>query len=102
MKKNPFGATYINSSELTRTDIPALASDWRELIEFAARIDLANEKPSIHIRNVAELTDSWTIVDMWYALYAEWRRWNHFGHEPDAETIADAQRVLDAIREKLR
>ena len=100
-KLNCFGVPYVASHDLASKDIPQSASDWRSMIEFAAKLDLESEKPSTHIRGVKEQSDNWTIADLRYSLYAEWRRFNHFGYDPDPITVGLVQNVLDTLRTRL-
>jgi hypothetical protein len=100
-KLNCFGVSYVASADLSCDDIPKSASDWRSMIEFAAKLDLEAEKTSTHICGVKEQNDNWTITDLRYSLYAEWRRYNHFGYDPDSTTVGLVQNVLDTLRIRL-
>ena len=95
---NPFGSPYISSDDLTVGHIPARATNWRSVIEFAATLDKDSEPANAYVTGVADITDASTTTDMRHALYAEWRRWNHRGYDADAETVTQTQIVLDALR----
>lgn len=98
---NAFGSPYIASSDLTAAEIPATAKHWRSVIEFAACFDVELELPSeADITGVADITDDSTIAEMRYSLFVEWRRHNHFGHEPDSRTFEKTQMVLDLLRNR--
>jgi hypothetical protein len=80
-------------------DIPARATDWRSVIEFAATFDPQSELPNgAGIAGVADIVPNSTIPEMRLALYAEWRRHNHFGREPDQATMELTQAVLEQLR----
>ena len=95
---NSFGQPFVASDALNVGHIPARATNWRAVIEFAATLDMQSEPASTYITGVADITDDSTIVDMRHALYAEWRRWNHIGRDADAKTVSQTQTVLDALR----
>ncbi len=96
---DPVGSPYIASLDLTALDVPARATNWQKVVKFAATFDLQSELPDgTDIAGVADTTTDSTIPELRMALYAEWRRYNHFGHDPDFATIQQTQTELDLLR----
>ncbi|MEL6898622.1 MAG: hypothetical protein AAFP90_21200 [Planctomycetota bacterium] len=91
---------FIASDELTADVIPARATNWHKVVRFAATFDPRSEHLPDHssISGVADIRTDSTVAEMRLAIYSEWRRYNHFGYEPDAEVVQRTQSVLDQLR----
>jgi len=98
---NPFGVPYIATDDLVADDVPARATNWRSVVEFAATFDVQSERPNgTVVSGVADITAESTTNEMRAALFAEWRRHNHFGYGPDQTTVNKTQAVLDWLRSR--
>ncbi|MFN3488303.1 MAG: hypothetical protein ACK4YV_04180 [Emticicia sp.] len=86
----------IISAKLTKSDIPKEKAVWSKIVPFALSLDLAEiAKTDISIESNL---DTLTISDLRFILYIEQRRYNHFGREPDGETMRKIHLILDLIR----
>ena len=87
----------IPSVKLAMRDIPKQNAVWSKIISFALSFDLTEiEKSDLSIESNL---DTLTISDLRFILYIEQRRFNHFGREPNEETMRKIYRILDLIRE---
>ena len=92
----------ISTEQLRASDVPASAAPWRNVGRFASTFDLAGELPGgSSIAGVTDVSGSESLPLLGCALYVEWRRYNHFGSEPDRPTLEQIRRVLDLIRLRL-
>ena len=87
--------TAIPSDKLKATDIPSKFSSWSDIVEFVTTFDPRSE---IHdgaaIKGIADVTEASTVREIRAALFFEYRRYNHFGYEPEPTVFKAA---LDAI-----
>jgi hypothetical protein len=92
----------IPSEKLTLADLPPANASWSDIVKFAATFDLVTESAKgTHVMSVADVSKNSAIVDLRTALYVEWRRYNHFGQEPDTAVLHQIQAVLEWIRNRL-
>ncbi len=84
------------------SDIPIDIGDWSAIVEFAATYRPQDEIPDgSKIRGLSDITESSEISDIRAALFAEWRRYNHFGYEPADHVFTKAKRAIELLRNKL-
>ena len=92
----------ILSTKLQISDLPNKKANWPQIAAFASTFDIATECPEgSQITGIRDISPSSGVVDLRLALYAEWRRYNHFHQEPDPATLQQAQEVLSLIRWRL-
>ena len=94
---------FVESYSLHPDCVPVDANDWRKIVEFAGTFDLTSELPGgSAISGVADIHPDATIAEMRLAIYAEWRRYNHRGSDPDDNTKSNIQFVLNQLRNACR
>lgn len=95
--------TPILSSELRASDIPTAFKSWSAIIEFAATFSPQAElKENEKLVGVAEVTESATVKEIRASLFHEYRRYNHFGHEPSEEVKQQCIRAITVLRTKAK
>ena len=94
---------YINSEHLKATDLPRPDAKWQEIIKFASTFDFQKEidKCSCTITSVFDVTPTNSISELRYALYADWRRYNHVGDFITEGTFEKAQEIIEWLREEV-
>lgn len=99
---NGFGNPFVQTDLLQIGHIPPKAEPRRQVMEFAATLDLKSEaSDGTRVRGVADVDAESSLLDKRIALYAEWRRHNHFGCGPDSAKLEQLQKVLDQMRSTL-
>ncbi|MGC1780175.1 MAG: hypothetical protein WBB34_19745 [Xanthobacteraceae bacterium] len=92
----------IPDSLLTRAQIPGENATWQEIGQFALTFDGYAEWGSLErCAEIANGRRNETLAELRTCLFFEQRRWNHFGHSPDAKTMEYIQGLLAAMREKV-
>ena len=98
-KHNGFGDPYIATEELLATDLPRRFANWTRIVRFAATFNLPEELSSgTKIRGIDDIHAASSALDIRAALYAEYRRHNHFGYGPDAGKMKRVYEVIDQLR----
>ena len=102
----------IPNTELTENDIPLPEAKWGTIGGFALSFNGYEYWGSFH--KCGDLANKWanawrekrdlpsTLVDLRTCLFFEQRRWRHFGHEPDEETMVYIRALVEAIREQIK
>jgi hypothetical protein len=75
---------------------------WTKVIELASTFDPRSE--TVEGGSVAGFEDvdaASTVSDMRRALYAEWRRWNHLGVDPEPAIVERVIQIVSWIRDQV-
>lgn len=92
----------IPTKMLSTTDLPRVNADWSKIARFAATFDPRAEMPNgSNLTGIGDVTRESTLVELRFALYIEWRRYNHFAREPEMEVLRRVQSVIEWIRDRL-
>jgi len=93
----------IPTGELKSSDLPPVHATWRRLSLFALSFD-PKEIGSYGERAVQLINAKRTcsLAELRAHLYVEQRRWNHFGREPDKDTLIVLHQVLEWLRASLQ
>jgi len=87
---------------LSLSDIPANPKSWGDIIKFAAIFSPQVLRGEWTVRGLSDITETASIEEIRAALYCEWRRYNHFAHDPEDKVINEARQAIELIRTKLR
>ncbi|EDM26742.1 shikimate kinase [Lentisphaera araneosa HTCC2155] len=92
----------IKTSDLKLENLPDLSASWRIVSRFALTFDPTEigdyGEKSGDLDNVSEESN---IVELRSHLYVEQRRWNHFGDDPDEETMNAIKTIMKMLHEKV-
>lgn len=88
----------ISNEALRTVDVPGSFDDWRRL---AATFDGYNEFGD-RCAEIANARNPQTLVEYRACLFFEWRRWRHFGTDPDDEARAYIWSLVEGIRRILK
>jgi hypothetical protein len=92
----------ISTDQLQALDLPKPSAGWSDLIRFASTFDIIAElTDDAAVSGVADVREGAGIPELRCALYVEWRRYNHFGYEPDASVLTRARQIVEQIRGQL-
>lgn len=91
----------ILSKDLCLADIPVRLKTWNDIIEFAATFRPQDGLADHKVRGLVDITEASSIDAIRAALYCEYRRYNHFGYDPEDHVINDAKRAVELLRSKL-
>ena len=98
----PIFPAYIPTKSLKLSVVPNESGPWPTIGRFALTFDPAEKNPyHLEVQDLATLPAGSSLVQLRAYLFLEQRRWNHFGREPDANTISAIRRVVALIRTKL-
>ena len=87
------------------TPLPELGASWQEIKTYAksfsgyrkfSKLSIVAEIANNKVKNL----DLCSLDELRAALFFEYRRYNHFGHDPEAKELHHIHNVLSAIREK--
>lgn len=93
----------IPSQAIQLSDVPERFKSWSDVVEFAATFRPQDEMPEgSRVRGLADITESSKISDIRAALFAEWRRYNHFGYGPEDQVFNKAKRAIELLRRKIK
>jgi hypothetical protein len=88
--------------KISISDIPVRPKSWGDVIEFASTFKPQAAPGECKVRGLDDISETSSVGELRAALYCEWRRYNHFGHEPEDKVITKAKQVIELIRAKLR
>jgi hypothetical protein len=92
----------IDNDDLRLADVPPRSADWKDIVKFAHTFDGYSAHGSFEACGaIANQRSNATLTDLRTCLFFEQRRWNHYGREPDADTMEYIRSLLDQIRSKL-
>jgi hypothetical protein len=98
----PHENLIIFTANLTSDKIPNGRMGWTKIIEFASTFDPKSETVGgSSISGVQDVDSASIVSDLRMALYTEWRRWNHFGADPEPAIVDKAIQILGWIRDKV-
>jgi len=93
--------------ELREEILPPGAAHWGDIVPFASTFNGYQ-----HLGNVAALGEvankkaldpqSCTLSELRAALFFEYRRYNHFGHDPDAAAMRHIHLLVEEIRKRVQ
>src|SRR5262245_5653749 len=92
----------ISSSDLKHADIPRVDATWPEISRFALTFDCAEDDPYRLTAQLSGASEADRIPRVRALLFAEQRRFNHWGRKPDTIEMVAFHRVLELIRQKLQ
>ena len=103
MFNKPTPVPKVDSSALTIDDLPPANPCWRDIVKFCATFDIRAEfGERCGVRGVIDVSPDSSIAEMRAGLWCDYRRWNHFGREPDDDdTFPKAVQVCSWIRSKV-
>ena len=93
----------IKTSDLRVENLPDLGASWRVVSRFALTFDPVEigdygEKSG----DLDNICDESSVVELRSHLYVEQRRWNHFGDDPDDETMDGIKTIMKMLHEKVK
>ena len=93
----------IPTEELSLQQIPCENSDWNKVAKFALTFD-PRETPHYGklANDLKNVNESSTLAELRCHLFVEQRRWNHFGREPDPESLKKIRKILAMMRNRFR
>jgi hypothetical protein len=98
----PYGIELIPNAKLQRSDIPSRGSDWEIIKKFARTFDGFAE---LGFERCAEFANDQrvcvTLSESRGRLFFEYRRYNHFGHPPDANKLEELYKLLELMRQQV-
>jgi hypothetical protein len=98
----PHENLIIVTADLTSDKIPSGRMDWARIIKFASTFDPKLETVGgSRVSGVQDVDFASTVSDLRMALYTEWRRWNHFGADPEPAIIDKSIQILGWIHDKV-
>lgn len=89
------------TKDLKLEDIPNSNSSIKMINEFALSFEFEEQNGQILNENLNSEFDNLEIVTLRAILFAERRRWNHFGKEYDRLTEERIRVLITVLREKL-
>lgn len=92
----------ISSAALRLSDLPPVGTSWQKVSMFALTFDPRElEGYGGKVEDPSDAAKMRKIAELRAQLYAEQRRWNHYGRPPDSVAFESLKRVLELLREKL-
>ncbi len=86
-------------------NLPKANASWNKILEFAKTFDAYKTYGSLPV--VADIANkkistlsSCSIEELRAALFFEYRRYNHFGYDPNTEEMKHIHTIIEAIRAK--
>ena len=93
---------HISTRELKISDVPDVSASWHVIGRFALTFDPAEKNPyDLQSQDLNILTEHSDLTELRKHLFAEQRRWNHFGRPPDSEAMSEIRRIVELIHGKL-
>ncbi|MCG8673427.1 MAG: hypothetical protein MI867_28820, partial [Pseudomonadales bacterium] len=90
------------SGDLILNHIPKAGSSWKKIGAFALTFNPAEERDfELGSTSLDNVSDSLSVPQLRHHLYIEQRRWNHFGRDPDVETLKTLFFILELLRRKV-
>ncbi len=98
---------HIPHHDLLEEHIPRHGASWSKIVTFASTFNayeqLQGFKPAAFAANQKALNFSaCTLTDLRAALFFEYRRYNHFGYEPDAPAMVHLHALVEEIRQRMQ
>lgn len=91
----------IPTASLTLDDVPFPEAKWRTLADFATTFDPCEiDDYGAKTADLDNALSTSSLVELRSHLYVEQRRWNHFGEEPDGDTMRKLREIISLIRKK--
>jgi hypothetical protein len=91
----------IPTASLKLDDIPASDANWKKLAAFALTFD--PREMGDYGQKAADLNNALansSLAELRAHLYVEQRRWNHFGKEPEGDTMKKLREIIGLVRHK--
>jgi hypothetical protein len=99
--------TQIPHHELREEHVPRPDAQWGRIIPFASTFNAYEqlggfEPAAIAGNEKARDLRACTLTDLRAALFFEYRRYNHFGDDPDAPAMIHLHALVEEIRRRIR
>jgi len=96
----------IKHEELTEALVPRPNAQWQKIKIFASSFNayeqLGGFKPAASAGNIkARDIPSCSLTDLRAALFFEYRRHNHYGYDPDTESMSHIHELVEEIRKRV-
>ena len=89
----------ISNAALTLENVPDVDAPMERVSEFAASFNGFKHWGSFEkCAEIANAERHESLTELRTSLFFEWRRWHHFGDEPDAEAEAQWRGLVSEIR----
>lgn len=101
--KEDKGAIYRESNKnLKLENIPSTDASWYDIIPFASSFNGYRVWGShSECAKIANAQKDGTLTELRTCLFFEFRRWNHFGYDPDEESMEYIMDIIKKIRDKV-
>jgi hypothetical protein len=99
--------TQIPHRELREEHIPRQGAEWSKIVPFASTFNayeqLGGFKPAAIAGNKkAQDLSACSLNDLRAALFFEYRRYNHFGYDPDNQAMVHLHALVEEIRQRIQ
>lgn len=97
----------IPHGQLREEHLPRAGAQWTKIVPFASSFNAYEElggfEPAALAANCkAQDLGSCSLTDLRAALFFEYRRYNHFGYDPEPDEMIRLHSLIEAIRGKIK
>lgn len=93
---------FVPNAQLEVARIPRDDADWPSVARFAATFDGVRAAGSFEeCATIANARRANTLTELRICLYFEYRRWRHFGEDPDEASMLYIRSLVDGIRTRV-